>query len=152
VSLSIFDRGDGRFDLMRGNNEIGWVEVRAIGFTGFRDRPAARRAAAVGYDALQAWLARQRRTDRSPRNGHTLREHPRGPSDQLSLGDVPVGRLLVRGADGGTSLGSYASGAHAFELFLPPRLGATLSAAQVVYYALDRRRLIHAGDEIPTVA
>ena len=149
MSLSIFDRGDGRFDLMRGNDEIGWVADRAIGFTGFRDRPAARRAAAVGYDALQGWLARQRRTDRSPRNGHALRDHSRGPSNQLSLGDVPVGRLLVRHADVGTS---DASGAHAFELFLPPRLGATLSAAQVVYYALERRRLIHAGDEVSTVA
>lgn len=152
MSLSIFDRGDGRFDLMRGNDEIGWVADRAVGFTGFRDRPTARRAAAVGYDALQAWLARQRRTDRSPRNGHALREHPRGPGGQLSLGDVPIGRLLVRDAGGGTSHASDASGAHAFELFLPPRLGATLSAAQVVYYALERRRLLHARDEVPTVA
>ncbi len=152
MSLSIFDRGDGRFDLVRGNDEIGWVADRAIGFTGFRDRRAARRAAVVGYDALQGWLARQRRTDRSPRNGHALREHPRGPSNHLSLGDVPVGRLLVRHAGGATNDASYASGAHAFELFLPPRVGATLSAAQVVYYALERRRLIHAGDEAPTVA
>ena len=52
MSLSIFDRGEGRFDLMHGDIEIGWVRDRAVGFNGFGDRAAARRAAAVAYDAL----------------------------------------------------------------------------------------------------
>jgi len=146
MSLSIFDRGDGRFDLTRGNDQIGWVADGVIGFTGFGDRRAARRAVTVAYDALQAWLARQRRTDRPPRNGYALRDHPRGQSGELSLGDIPVGRLLTRDLDGG------AAAAHGFELFLPPRVGATLSAAQVVYYALERNRMLYAPEEVPTLA
>ena len=53
MSLSIFDRGEGRFDLVYGDTEIGWVSDRAIGFNGFGDRAAARRGAAVAYDADQ---------------------------------------------------------------------------------------------------
>ena len=128
MSLSIFDRGEGRFDLVYGDREIGWVRERAIGFNGFGDRAAARRAAAVAYDALAGWLARQRRFDAPPRNGHALRLQREGRIDQLVLGEVPVGQLFYRGTDDG----------YAFELDLPPRIGATLSAAQVMYYALER--------------
>jgi hypothetical protein len=130
MSLSIFDRGEGRFDLVYGDTEIGWVRDRAIGFNGFGDRAAARRGAAVAYDALTRWLARQRRFDAPPRNGHALRAQRAGGIDQLMLGDVPVGQLYYGGIDDG----------YAFELDLPPRIGATLSAAQVMYYALERFR------------
>jgi len=133
MSLSIFDRGEGRFDLMHGDIEIGWVRDRAIGFNGFGDRATARRAAAVAYDALTGWLARQRRFDAPPRNGHALRIERGGGIDQLMLGEVPVGQLLHRGA-------GIADGGYAFELTLPPRIGATLSAAQIMYYALERYR------------
>ena len=50
------------------------------------------------------------------------------------LGEVPVGQLLYRGA-------GIADGGYAFELTLPPRIGATLSAAQIMYYALERYRV-----------
>ena len=144
MSLNIFDRGEGRFDLFRGDDEIGWVADRAVGFTGFGDRPAARRAATVAYDALNGWLARQRRFDAPPRNGHALRLRRIGATDQLTLGDVSVGRLLYRPARTGID------GAYAFELLLPPRIGAPLSAAQVMYYALERnqaaRDVATAGD------
>ena len=112
MSLSIFDRGEGRFDLVYGDTEIGWVSDRAIGFNGFGDRAAARRGATVAYDALTRWLARQRRYEARPPNGNALRAQ----------------RLFSFGIDDG----------YAFELDLPPRLGATLSAAQVMYYALER--------------
>ena len=142
MSLSIFDRGEGRFDLMHGDIEIGWVRDRAIGFNGFGDRAAARRAAAVAYDALTGWLARQRRFDAPPRNGHALRVHRDGMTDELMLGEVSVGQLLCRGAKDG----------YAFELVLPPRLGATLSAAQVMYYALERYRAARELGEMVEVA
>jgi hypothetical protein len=128
MSLSIFDRGEGRFDLVYGDTEIGWVRDRAIGFNGFEDRAAARRGASVAYDALTKWLARQRRLDTPPPTGHVLRAQRAGGIDQLMAGDVSVGQLFYRGADDG----------FAFELALPPRIGATLSAAQVMYYALER--------------
>lgn len=146
MSLSIFDRGEGRFDLLRGDEEIGWVADRTVGFTGFGDRPAARRAATVAYDALNAWLARQRRFEPPPRNGHTLRVRRMGLTDQLTLGDVSIGRLLYRPARGGLD------GAYAFELLLPPRIGAPLSAAQVMYYALERHQAVRDATTIGDVA
>jgi len=134
MSLSIFDRGEGRFDLVLGDAEIGWVEGHAIGFTGFGDRAAARRAAAVAYDALTGWLARQRRLDAPPRNGNALRTRRNDGIEQLVLGEIPIGRLLYRGTE-------VADGAYAFELLLPPRIGSPLSAAQIMYYALERHRV-----------
>jgi hypothetical protein len=145
MSLSIFDRGEGRFDLMLGDAEIGWVDDRAIGFTGFGVRAAARRAAAVAYDALTGWLARQRRFDAPPRNGNTLRVQRDGATDQLMLGEIPIGALLHRGT-------AVADGGYAFELLLPPRVGATLSAAQVMYYALERYRAARKAGEMVEIA
>jgi hypothetical protein len=142
MSLSIFDRGEGRFDLVHDDREIGWVRDRAIGFNGFGDRAAARRAAAVAYDALTAWLARLRRFEAPPRNVPALRLQREGRIDQLVLGDVSVGQLFYRGADDG----------YAFELDLPPRIGATLSAAQVMYYALERYRASREVGEMIEVA
>jgi hypothetical protein len=133
MSLSIFDRGEGRFDFVLGDAEIGWVDNHAIGFTGFGDRAAARRAAAVAYDAMTGWLARQRRLDAPPRNGNALRSRRTDGIEQLMLGEISIGRLLYRGT-------GAADGAYAFELLLPPRIGAPLSAAQVMYYALERHR------------
>jgi len=146
MSLSIFDRGDGRFDLLHGDEEIGWVADRTVGFTGFGDRPAARRAATVAYDALNGWLARQRRFDAPARHGHALGLRRLGATDQLTLGDVPIGQLLYRPTHGGLE------GAYAFELLLPPRIGAPLSAAQVMYYALERHRAARAVGEMIEVA
>ena len=145
MSLSIFDRGEGRFDLVHGDTEIGWVRDHAIGFNGFGDPAAARRAAAVVYDALTGWLARQRRFDTPPRNGNALRMRRDGATDQLMLGEVPVGQLMYRGT------GAAGSG-YAFELNLPPRIGAPLSAAQVMYYALERYRAARAVGEMIEVA
>lgn len=44
MSFSVFDRGEGRFDLMRGDAEIGWIADRAVGFGGFENAAAAHRA------------------------------------------------------------------------------------------------------------
>ena len=59
MSLSIFEYGDGRYRFYHGDQEIGWVEGRAVGFVGFDTEEAAIRAATVGYDGLTSWLARQ---------------------------------------------------------------------------------------------
>ena len=136
MSFSVFDRGDGRFDLMRGDAEIGWIADRAIGFAGFANAAAAHRAATIAHDALTGWLARQRRADAAPRSAGALRLRRNGAVEQLTLGDVSVGRLFPHGreSDGG--------GEYAFELLLPPRVGASISGAQIVYLALMRQGLI----------
>ena len=66
MSFSVFDRGQGHFDLMRGDAEIGWIADGAIGFAGFANATAAHRAAAIAHDALTGWLARQRRIYPAP--------------------------------------------------------------------------------------
>ena len=99
MSLSIFDRGEGRFDLVYGDTEIGWVSDRAIGFNGFGDRAAARRGATVAYDALTRWLARQRRYEARPPNGNALRAQRDGGVDRLMVGEVSVGRLFSFGIE-----------------------------------------------------
>ena len=136
MSFSIFDRGEGRFDLMRGDTKIGWISDGAIGFGGFEHRAAAHRAAAIAHQALTGWAARQRRIDAAPRNAGALRVRGNRAVKQLTLGDVSVGRLLPHGDD------SDAGGEYAFELLLPPRVGASISAAQIMYLALMRHGLI----------
>lgn len=136
MSFSVFDRGEGRFDLMRGDAEIGWVADRAISFAGFANAAAAHRAAAIAHDALTGWLARQRRIDVAPRNAGALRVRRNGAVEELTLGDVSVGRLFPHVAD------SDGSDEYAFELVLPPRVGASISAAQIIYLALMRHGLI----------
>ena len=136
MSFSVFDRGDGRFDLMRGDTEIGWIADRAIGFGRFENRAAAHRAAVIAHEALTGWLARQRRIDAAPRSADTLRVRRNGAAEQLALGDVPVGRLLPHRGD------SDDGGDYAFELLLAPRVGASVSAAQIMYLALARHGLL----------
>ena len=136
MSFSVFDRGDGRFELMRSDAEIGWIADRAIGFGGFESRTTARRAATIAHKALTGWLARQRRIDSAPQNARALRVRRKGAVDQLTLGDVSVGRLLPHSA--------HLNGAseYAFELLLPPRVGASVGGAQIMYLALVRHGLI----------
>jgi hypothetical protein len=136
MSFSVFDRGDGRFDLMRGDAEIGWIADRAIGFGGFESRATAHRAATIAHEALSGWLARQRRIEAAPRKARALRVRRKGTVEQLTLGDVSVGRLLPHGGD------VNGSKEYAFELLLPPRVGASVGGAQIMYLALMRHGLI----------
>lgn len=136
MSLSFFDRGEGHFAMMSGDTELGWIANRAIGFRGFENRSAAQRAAAVAYEALTGWLARQRRIDSAPRTHQALRVRRDGAAEELTLGGVPIGRLLPHDNE------ARASGGYDFELLLPPRMGASISAAQVMYHALERHRAV----------
>ena len=136
MSFSVFDRGDGHFDLMRGDAEIGWIANGAIGFAGFANAAGAHRGAAIAHDALTGWLARQRRIDAAPRKAGALRVRRNGVVEQLTLGGASVGRLFPHGGD------SKGGGEYAFELLLPPRVGASVSAAQVMYLALMRHGLL----------
>jgi hypothetical protein len=111
----------------------------------YRTSPA-RRAAAAANDALTGWHARQPRFDAAPRNGHALRVRRAGAIDQLAIGEIPVGRLLYHHGVG------HGDGAYAFELLLPPRIGAPLSAAQVMYRALERYRAVRDAGEVVDVA
>lgn len=137
MSLSIFEYGDGRFRLFHGDREVGWVEGRAVGFDGWENESAAIRAATVAYDALSGWLARQRRQDATPRRGRRLRARNEGGERALMLGHVAIGRLLSD-ASGDRSDARR----HGFELALPPRIGAALTAAQIVDGALRRHRAL----------
>ena len=135
MSMSIFEYGDGRFRLFRGEREIGWVENRAVGFVGFSSDEDAIAAATSAYDALSAWLARQRRQEATPRRGRRLRVRSEAGERHLTLGDVAIGRLVSGPADH-TPEGA----SHGFELVLPPRVGAALTAAHIIDQAVVRHR------------
>ncbi len=134
MSLSIFEYGDGRFRLFHGDREIGWVEGRAVGFTGFESDIAAIRAATVAHDALSAWLARQNYREVVRRRGRRLGIHARDGERHLTIGGVSIGRLV----SGPVDVAEAAS--VGFELSLPPRIGEPLTVAQVVDQALLRHR------------
>jgi hypothetical protein len=133
MPLSIFEHGDGRFRLFRDGREIGWVEGRAVAFVGFDSEAAAAHAATAAHNALNNWLARQSREQPTPRRrlGITVENGER----HLTVGGIAIGRLLS-GLEDRIATG----GSHGFELTLPPRIGAALSAAQVIDQALTRHR------------
>jgi hypothetical protein len=135
MSLSIFEYGDGRFRLFHGDREIGWLEGRVVGFTGFDSEAAAVRAATVAHDALSAWLARQNYKEVVRRRGRRLGVHARDSERHLTIGGISIGRLVVGPADDAEKAASVG-----FELSLPPRIGAAFTAAQVVDQALVRHR------------
>jgi hypothetical protein len=133
MSLSIFEYGDGRFRLFRDGSEVGWVEGRAVGFLGFDSEAVAVNAALAAYNALSEWLARQSREQARPRRRLGLRAED--GEQHLTVNGVAIGRLLS-----GTIDRIATGGSHGFELKLPPRIGAALSAAQVMDQALIRHR------------
>ncbi len=140
MPLNIFDRGDGRLNLMRADAAIGWIDGSTIGFGGFDDRATALSAAAVAYEVLTDWLARQRRLDAMPRNVgalEVLQVRRDGADEHLVLGDAAVGRLFRRSGDADEGR------EYAFELHLPPGIRASLNAAAMIHRALERRRAIH---------
>lgn len=139
MSVSIFEHGDGRFRLFHGDREAGWVEGRAVGFIGFESDDDALCAATIAYHALSDWLARQRWQEAAPRPGRRLRARSEAGERQLVFGDVPVGRLLSGPADHATESASCG-----FELLLPKRVGAALTAAHVIDQALGRHRVARA--------
>lgn len=139
MSLKIFEHGDGRYRLFRDDLEVGWVLGRDIGFGGFADEESAIRAATAAYDALSGWLSRQRRDEAAPRRGRRLGARHDGGERVLTLGGVPIGRLVHSHVDLRPDDGS-----HGFELRLPPRFGAALTAAQVIDNALVRHRALSA--------
>jgi hypothetical protein len=135
MSLSIFECGDGRFRLFHGDREIGWVEGRVVGFTGFDSDAAAVRAATIAHDALSAWLARQSYTEVVKRRGRPLSVHVRYGERHLTIAGVSIGRLVSGPADLAANIESVG-----FELSLPPRIGDALTAAQVADRALLENR------------
>jgi hypothetical protein len=135
MSLSIFEFGDGRYRLYDGEREIGWVEGRAVGFVGFDTEESALRAATVGYDALIGWLGRQSRDAPAPRGRRRLVVRAGAAERLLTLGGVAVGGLVSGSEHHGATDGTFG-----FELTLPPRIGAALSAAQVIHHALSGHR------------
>ncbi|HEU4566001.1 MAG TPA: hypothetical protein VFS05_15180 [Gemmatimonadaceae bacterium] len=107
-----------------------------MGRQGFGSEDEARRAARAAFTALCGWLARQRRADAIPNCRRALAARRDGRLTFLTLGGIPVGRLLPPGDE--ALLGAPAWG---FELLLPPSLDGTLglSAARVIDAALSRR-------------
>jgi hypothetical protein len=141
MTLSIFEHGDGHFRLFRDGCEVGWVDGRDVGFLGFDTEADAADAAIAAYEALSVWLARQSRAQRTPQRRLDLRVE--NGKTSLTLGDIAVGRLVSEAEDRTTTSGSYG-----FELRLPPRIGAALSAAHVIDQALTRHRELRGLDAV----
>ena len=135
MSLAIHADDHGAFRLHRGAEHVGWVQGRAVALLGFASANEARRAAAVAYDALRVWAARQRRTDIPPKRMRALRTGREGTRTMLLLDGIAVGRLLT------PKDSPVHSSTYGFELLLPPGFGpvAGISAAQVIDTALKRR-------------
>jgi hypothetical protein len=136
MSISVIADGRGGFRLDRDGQPVGWIEGRAIGFLGFENGKEAQQAAAAAYGALRSWLARQRRMDLPPGSRRALRTRRDGGITWLTLGDVPVGRIVE--AQERDPMGERGYG---FELDLPALLQPinAISAAQVIDAALERR-------------
>jgi hypothetical protein len=124
-----------------GVNHAARREGRALARQGFESAEDARRAARTAYDALRAWLARERRTASVPGPARPLWAERDGRRTRLTLGGVPIGRLV-----GPTDVSSGRQG-YGFELMLPPCLTASsrTSAARVIDDALARRAALYAA-------
>jgi hypothetical protein len=136
MSLDVIADGRGGFRLDREGQQVGWVEGRTVGFQGFESAAEARHAASAAYDALRAWVARQRRTELMPGSRRALRAQRDGVATWLTLGGIPIGRIVEPHER--DPLGARGYG---FELDLPPPLQPVIgiSAAQVIDAALVRR-------------
>ena len=135
MSVSVLANDRGGFALYRGDEQVGWVEGRAVALLGFETLEEAYHAARAAFDALRGWMARQRRTHFVPGPRRALRVRQDGSQTRLTLGRAPVGRLIEPN-DPVLNRSDYG-----FELLLPPGLGAVtgISAAKVIDRALTRR-------------
>lgn len=138
MSLNVLANDHGGFGLYRGEEQVGWVEGRAVALLGFETADEARRAAGAAFDALRGWLARQRRTDFVPGPRTALRARRDGAHTRLTLGRVAIGRIIEPN-DVVLNRADYG-----FELLLPPGMGsvAGISAAQIIDTALTRRAAV----------
>jgi hypothetical protein len=138
MSLNVVANDHGGFGLYRGEEQVGWVEGRAVALLGFETADEAQRAAGAALDALRGWLARQRRTDFVPGPRRALRAQRDGSRTKLTLGKVPIGRIIEPN-DAVLNRVDYG-----FELLLPPGMGsvAGISAAQIIDMALTRRSAV----------
>ena len=107
---------------------------RTVAFAGFGSADDAWRAAGAAYDALRAWIARERRTLPIPGDRRSLRaRRDDGGGLRITLGRVTVGRIARREGDDGAPT-------YELSLLLPPGLTARgrRSAARVVDEAIAR--------------
>ncbi len=144
MSLNVFDRGGGRFELFSDQRAVGWVNNGTVAFRGFESRAAARRAATVAYDALREWVVRQRRGETTARNGRALGIRREGTVEWLTLADVAVGRLVSFGGADDTQ----GEGEFGFELILFPRISTPLHAAMAVDHALAKHGAVRVGEHL----
>jgi hypothetical protein len=133
MSLQIYGDSDGGFRLHRQDRQVGWVEGKSVGFRGFGSGDEALSAANAAYDALRAWLARERRIAQLPGRRRALQVRREGSQTTIALAGVAIGRIITYGADARTGESEFG-----FELTLPPQVGtvAGISAAQVIHNAI----------------
>ena len=148
MSLSVLANDHGGFGLYRGDEQVGWVEGRAVALLGFETAVEAQGAARAGFDALRGWLARQRRTDFVPGPRRTLRPRRDGSQVKLTLGRAPIGRI-IEPHDAVLGRADYG-----FELLLPPGFGPVdgISAAKIIDAALRRRAAVQHLEPVALVA
>lgn len=109
--------GDGKYRLVNaGDEEVGWIRGRVIGFRGFDSEEHAVAAAVVGAEALGAFLERQTGRRHLPEPAEPLRLVHDGAHEWISDGRVPVARLSRPPT---SAAGGDASGSFAIEFVLP---------------------------------
>ena len=135
MSLSVLAHEHGVFGLYRGDEQVGWIDGRAVALTGFENNTEAELAAQAAFDSVRRWLARERRVDLVTGPAKSLRPKRDGSRTRLVLDGAPIGRILE---PGDTNLHEAGYG---FELMLPPGMGsvAGISAAKIMDTALARR-------------
>ena len=58
MSLSVLAHEHGVFGLYRGDEQVGWIDGRAVALTGFENNTEAELAAQAAFDSVRRWLAR----------------------------------------------------------------------------------------------
>jgi hypothetical protein len=135
MSLSVLAHEHDVFGLYRGDEQVGWIDGRAVALTGFENSKEAELAAQAAFDAVRRWLARERRLDLVTGPAKSLRPKRERSRTKLMLDGVPIGRILEPGE-------SKLDGAgYGFEIMLPPGMNAVngISAAKIMDTALARR-------------
>jgi hypothetical protein len=144
MSLQVYGDVDGGFRLHRQDQQVGWVEGKSVGFRGFASSDAALSAANAAYDALRAWLARERRVAQTPGRRRALQLRRDGSQSSITLAGVPIGRIITFGTSQGSGGAEFG-----FELQLPPQVGsvAGISAAQVIHNAIRPQWVSDSADQ-----
>jgi hypothetical protein len=137
--LRFLGDGDGKYRLVNvGDQEVGWIRGRVIGFRGFDTEEDAVASAVAGAEALGAYLEQQTGRRHLPEPSGPLRLVHDGAHEWVSDGRIPVARLNRPPTSAvGTSAGD-ASFAIEFVLPMAATEATAIHAAGRVHAAIVR--------------